>query len=120
MSAPSADHPIAVVANPHRVRVIHQGVTYADTQHALTLNEANLPAVQYLPRADVNMARMERSDHRTYCPYKGDASYFHLKTEDGLIENVAWSYEQPFDHVASIAGYIAFYPSRIDQIEQTS
>jgi uncharacterized protein (DUF427 family) len=120
MSASPADHPITVVANPHRVRVIHQGVTYADTHQALTLNEANYPPVLYLPRADVNMARMERSTHRTHCPYKGDASYFHLRTEDGVIENVAWSYEHPFDGVASIAGYLAFYPSRVDSIEQTS
>lgn len=120
MPASLADHPITVVLNPHRVRVIHQGVTYADTHRALTLDEANLPPVLYLPRADVNMARMERSDHTTHCPYKGDASYFHLKTEEGLIENAAWSYERPFEQVGLIAGYIAFYPSRVDSIEQTS
>ncbi|MCF7696489.1 DUF427 domain-containing protein [Mycetohabitans rhizoxinica] len=120
MYASSDEHPITIVSNPHRVRVIQQGVTYADTLHALTLHETGLAPVQYLPRADVNMARLTRSAHRTHCPHKGDASYFHLRTEDGIVENAAWSYEEPFDALVSIAGYIAFYPDRVDQIEQTS
>lgn len=117
---PAADHRIDIAANSHRVRVIHQGITVADTHEGLTLSESGLPDVFYFPRADVNMARLERSDHTSHCPYKGNASYFHLRTEDGLIENAAWSYEQPFEKVKDITGYLAFYTSRVDRIDQTS
>jgi uncharacterized protein (DUF427 family) len=114
------DHRIEIVPNRHRVRVIHYGVTVADTQHALTLHETGLPDVTYFPREDVNMARLKRSDHTSTCPYKGQASYFHLQTEDGLVENAVWTYEEPLDTAAAIKGYLAFYASRVDRIDQTS
>lgn len=113
-------HRIDITLNSHRVRVIHQGVTMADTQAAFTLAETGLPEVFYFPRGDVNMARLERSDHTSHCPFKGDASYFHLRTEDGLVENAVWCYENPFDGVQQIKGYLAFYVSRVDRIDQTS
>jgi uncharacterized protein (DUF427 family) len=118
--APAGGHRIEITRNGHRVRVIHQGVTMADTQAALTLAETGLPEVFYFPRGDVNMARLERSDHASHCPFKGDASYFHLRTEDGLVENAVWCYENPFDGVQQIKGYLAFYASRVDRIDQTS
>jgi len=113
-------HTIVVRDNGHRVRVIHGGVTVADTQAALTLSETGLPDVFYFPREHVNMARLERSTHTSHCPFKGDASYYHLRTEDGLIENAVWSYEAPFERVSQIKGYLAFYTSRVDRIDQTS
>lgn len=113
-------HAIAIRANGHRVRVIHGGVTMADTQAGLTLTETGLPDVFYFPRGDVNMARLERSTHTSHCPFKGEASYFHLRTEDGLIENAVWSYETPLEKAAQIKGYLAFYASRVDRIDQTS
>src|SRR5262249_34035603 len=113
-------HRISIVPNPHRVRVIHQGVTVADTQAALTLSETGNPDVFYFPRADVNMARLERSHHTSRCPHKGEVSYFHLHAEDGIIENAAWTYEAPLDGVKQIEGYLAFYVSRVDRIDQTS
>jgi uncharacterized protein (DUF427 family) len=119
-SGAGGGHRIDVRHNSHRVRVIHQGVTMADTQAALTLSETGLPDVFYFPRGDVNMARLERSDHTSHCPFKGDASYFHLRTEDGLIDNAVWCYENPFDGVQQIKGYLAFYASRVDRIDQTS
>jgi uncharacterized protein (DUF427 family) len=113
-------HTIAISGNQHRVRVIHGGVTVADTQSGLTLTETGLPDVFYFPRSDVNMARLERSTHTSHCPFKGEASYFHLRTEDGLIENAVWSYETPLEAMARIKGYLAFYASRVDRIDQTS
>ncbi len=92
----------------------------ADTQAGLTLTETGLPDVFYFPRGDVNMARLERSTHTSHCPFKGDASYFHLRTEDGLIENAVWSYETPLEPALQIKGYLAFYASRVDRIDQTS
>jgi uncharacterized protein (DUF427 family) len=113
-------HTIVIHDNGHRVRVIHGGVTMADTKAALTLAETGLPDVFYFPREHVNMARLERSAHTSHCPFKGDASYFHLRTENGLIENAVWSYEEPFEQVRQIRGYLAFYTSRVDRIDQTS
>lgn len=118
--ASATGHTITITGNRHRVRVIHGGVTMADTQAALTLAETGLPDVFYFPRADVNMARLERSSHTSHCPHKGDASYFHLRTEDELIENAVWSYEAPFERVKEIKDYLAFYASRVDRIDQTS
>ncbi len=118
--AGTGGHTIAISGNHHRVRVIHGGVTMADTQAGLTLTETGLADVFYFPRDDVNMARLERSTHTTHCPFKGEASYFHLRTEDGLIENAVWSYETPLEPAVRIKGYLAFYASRVDRIDQTS
>jgi uncharacterized protein (DUF427 family) len=117
---PDAEHRIDIVANRHRVRVIHGGITIADTHSALTLSETGYSDVIYFPRADVNMARLERSTRTSRCPYKGEASYFHLRTESGRVEDVAWSYEAPLESVGGIKGYLAFYASRVDRIDQTS
>ncbi|MFM0251112.1 Uncharacterized conserved protein, DUF427 family [Burkholderia sp. GAS332] len=118
--AGTGGHTIAISGNHHRVRVIHGGVTMADTQAGLTLTETGLADVFYFPRDDVNMARLERSTHTSHCPFKGEASYFHLRTEDGLIENAVWSYETPLEPAVRIKGYLAFYASRVDRIDQTS
>jgi uncharacterized protein (DUF427 family) len=115
-----ATHRIEILPNARRCRVIHQGVTFADTHAALTLSETAHENVYYFPRADVNMARLERSIHTSHCPFKGDATYYHLLTEDGPVENAVWSYENPLDAVAVIKGYLAFYPSRVDRIDVTS
>jgi len=111
---------IEIAPSGRRCRVIHQGVTYADTHASLTLSETGHETVHYFPRADVNMARLERSIHTSHCPFKGEATHYHLLTEDGPVENAAWSYESPLDAAAQIKGYLAFYPSRVDRIDETS
>lgn len=114
-------HRVVVEPNPHRLRVIHGGITVADTWHGLTLKEPGLPDVFYFPRDDVNMTRFERSSLMTHCPYKGAAAHFHLRTEEhGLIENAAWSYEAPLEGAGRIRSYVAFYASRVDRIDLTS
>jgi uncharacterized protein (DUF427 family) len=89
------------------------GKTVADTRAALTLKEASYPPVQYIPREDANMSLLVRSDHKTHCPYKGDASYFSMPG----APNAVWSYETPYPAVKEIAGHLAFYPNRVDSIE---
>ena len=113
------DHPITISPNPNRVRVNFGGRTVANTTHALSLKEATYPAVQYIPRADVDMSLLTRTQHQTHCPYKGDASYYSIKVDGRVAENAIWTYEQPFPGVAQIAGYMAFYPNRVDAIEQS-
>jgi uncharacterized protein (DUF427 family) len=111
---PGPDHPITIERNPSRVVVTVAGRTIADTHEALTLREGNYPPVQYIPRKDVDMTLLERTGHTSYCPYKGDCSYYSIPVGGERSSNAAWSYETPHDAVASIAGYLAFYPDRID------
>ncbi|HET6740083.1 MAG TPA: DUF427 domain-containing protein [Kribbella sp.] len=107
---PGPDHPITVVKNPDRVVVKVGDRVIADTRDALSLQEANYPAVQYIPRADVDLTQLERTDHETYCPYKGDASYYTLLPD---AVNAVWTYEQPYEAVADIRDHIAFYPDKV-------
>jgi uncharacterized protein (DUF427 family) len=119
MKIPGADHPISIVANPSRVTVVAGGKVIADTRSALTLREASYPPVQYIPRRDVDMTALTRSAHTTYCPYKGDASYFSIPAGgDHRAVNAVWTYETPFEATAQIRDYLAFYPDRVDQISE--
>jgi uncharacterized protein (DUF427 family) len=113
---PGPDHPISIEANPSRVVVTVAGHVIADTQKALTIREASYPAVQYVPRSDVDMAALTRTEHTTYCPYKGAASYYSIPAGGDRSVNAVWSYESPFAAVNQIRDYVAFYPSRVDQI----
>jgi uncharacterized protein (DUF427 family) len=113
---PGPDHPIQIDANPSRVVVKVGGKIIADTRDALTLRETSYPPVQYFPRRDVDMAALARSQHTTYCPYKGDASYYSIPAGGDRAINAAWTYETPFEAMAQIKDYIAFYPERVDEI----
>jgi uncharacterized protein (DUF427 family) len=119
MKLPGPDHPITITANPKRVRVSAGGVVIADTTHALTLKEARYPAVQYVPRADANMALLERTERTTHCPYKGDANYFSIKANGATLENSIWTYEDPYPAMAEITGHLAFYPDKV-KIEEVA
>ena len=115
---PGADHPITVTPTGGRVVVRAGDRVIADTRSALTLQEADLPPVQYVPRADADLAALERTDHQSWCPYKGRASYFSIPAAGERGENAVWTYEEPHDAVAPIKGHLAFYPDRVDAIEQ--
>lgn len=115
---PGPDHPITVTRNPLRVVVSAGGRAVADTREALTLQEAAYPAVNYIPRKDVDMSLFTRTDRSTYCPYKGDCAYYSISSGGGHAENAAWSYENPHTAVAAIKGYLAFYPDRVDAIDE--
>jgi uncharacterized protein (DUF427 family) len=116
MKVPGPEHPLSVVPNRSRVVVIVGGQVIADTRDALTLREASYPAVQYIPRRDVDMAALTRTEHTTYCPYKGDASYYSIPVGGDRSLNAVWSYETPFEQMAQIKDYLAFYPDRVDEI----
>ena len=115
---PDASHPITVTPTAKRVVVTVGGKVIADSRNALTLREASYPPVQYIPRQDVDMALLTRTDHGSYCPYKGDASYFSIPAGGARAANAVWSYEAPYDAVASIKDHVAFYPDRVDSIEE--
>ncbi len=118
MKLPGPDHPITITPNHRRVRVTFGGRVIAESAHALALKEASYPAVQYIPRSDADMSLFTRTDHGTHCPYKGDASYYSLKVDGRTAENAVWSYEEPYPATAEIKGYLAFYPNRVDKIEE--
>jgi uncharacterized protein (DUF427 family) len=115
---PGPDHPITIEPNPGRVVVTLGGRVIADTRAALTLREANYPPVQYIPREDVETAALVRSSTTTYCPYKGEAAYFSIPAGGERSVDAIWTYEAPYGAVAEIKAHLAFYPDRIDAIEQ--
>jgi uncharacterized protein (DUF427 family) len=112
---PSAKHPITVEPTGSRVVVRVGGKVVADSGNALTLQESTYPAVHYIPMADVDQSVLRRTGTSTYCPFKGDASYYSVETPDGqTAEDLIWTYEQPHPAVAQIAGHVAFYADRAD------
>ena len=115
---PGPNHPITIERNPKRVVVSIGGRVLADSRDALILREAGYPPVQYIPREDVNMALLERSPHATYCPYKGDCAYFSIPLGGERGINAVWTYEAPYEAVAPIKDHLAFYPDRVDAIEE--
>lgn len=112
---PDATHPITIRPTGSRVTVRVGGVTVAATDRALSLAEASYPVAQYIPLADVDQSLLDRTTTQSYCPYKGDASYYSVRTPDGTVEtDIIWAYEHPYPSVAEIAGHVAFYPSRAE------
>jgi len=118
MKLPGPDHPITIARNAKRVRVTFAGRVIADTTRALSLQEARYPAVNYIPREDVDMSALTRTAHASHCPYKGDASYFTISAGGRAAENAVWSYEQPYPAMTAIKEHLAFYPDRVDAIEE--
>ncbi len=117
IKTPGLDHPISVERNPSRVIVSVAGCVIADTREALTLHEAHYPAVHYIPRKDVDMTLLARTDRTTYCPYNGDASYHSIAAGGERSIDAVWTYETPYAAVAGIKDHLAFYPDRVDTIE---
>jgi len=115
---PGPDHPITVTPARGRVTVIAAGRTMADTRDALILKEAAYPRVYYIPRKDVDMARLQRTPHQTYCPYKGECNYYSIPLGGERSVNAVWTYETPYAAVADIKDYLAFYPDRVDAIDE--
>jgi uncharacterized protein (DUF427 family) len=115
---PGPDHPITIAPNARRVVVTVAGRIVADSGEALTLREASYPPVHYIPRKDVDMALLERTDHETYCPYKGDCAYYSIPAGGERSINAVWTYEAPYPAVAAIRDHLAFYPDRVDAIEE--
>lgn len=110
------NHKVDLVRDGKRVRVILGGETIAETVNAITIREADYPPVAYIPREDVRTDLMTPTDNSTHCPFKGDASYWTVTAGGKTAENAVWSYERPFDEVADIKDYMAFYSNRVDAI----
>ena len=112
---PSAGHPITIEPTQGRVQVSVNGELVADTTAALGLKEATLPLVQYIPLTDVVQERITPTDTSSYCPFKGEASYYSVTTSAGnTVKDAIWTYEQPYPAVAAIVGHVAFYPNKAE------
>jgi len=114
---PGPDHPIRIEQNPARITVAVDGQVIADTSNALTLWEANYPPVQYIPLGDVDIRLLQRTDHYTYCRFKGDCSYYTVPAGGGRTVNAVWTYEAPYEAVAAVKDHLAFYPNRVEMPE---
>jgi uncharacterized protein (DUF427 family) len=112
--AGTKDHPITIAPIAERVRVVWHGRTIGDSARALELNEAGYKPVAYIPRADVNMSLLKRTDRVTTCPYKGEANYFSITDGEQRDDNAVWTYEAPMTEVAEIGSLLAFYPNRVE------
>ncbi len=116
----AADAGITIEPNPNRVIVRLGADIIADSTRALVMRAPGTPPAQYIPRADVDMSMLERTTHGTECPYKGHANYYSLNANGRTAENAVWTYETPFDAVGPIKEHVAFYPNRVDSIEERS
>jgi uncharacterized protein (DUF427 family) len=114
---PGPDHPIAIWPAEGKVRIRVAGRLVAESTRALRLEEKGYPPVYYLPRNDADMSLLARTNHYTYCPYKGDCSYYSIPIGEPKSENAVWTYETPYEAVAGIREYLAFHPARVDAIE---
>ena len=117
---PGPDHPITISPVAGKVRVTVAGRIVAESTRALQLEENGYPPVYYLPRNDADMSLLVRTTHYTYCPYKGDCTYYSIPIGGSKSEYAVWTYDKPYEAVASIKEYLAFYPSRVDAIEVMS
>ena len=113
---PTAQHPITITPTGRHVTVRVNGEVVAETDAALTLQESTYPAVQYVPLTDVVDSALSRSDNTTYCPYKGEANYYHVTAAGNTVDDVIWTYEQPYPAVGEIAGHVAFYTDKADVV----
>jgi len=116
VKVPGPDHPITVEPAAVHVQVRVAGHTVADSQNALRLQEADYPAVLYIPPQDVDHSLLERTAHTTYCPYKGDATYYSIPAGGEKSVNAIWTYETPHEAMSILKDHVAFYPDRVDEI----
>lgn len=114
---PGPDHPITIERNQAHVVVSVAGKAVADTRAALTLREASHPPVQYVPLQDVDTSLLVASDRETYCPYKGDCSYYTIEGAGEAGVDAVWEYRDPRPPVESIRGHVAFYADRVQVAE---
>jgi uncharacterized protein (DUF427 family) len=117
---PGPDHPITIAPAEGKIRVMVAGKIVAESTRALRLEEKGYPPVYYLPRNDADMSLLERTTHYTYCPYKGDCTYYSIPIGGTKSEYAVWTYEKPYEAMAAIKEHLAFYPSRVDAIQVVS
>ena len=117
---PGPDHPITITSSKDHVIVRSGESTIADSRSTLVLREANYPPVRYVPIADVDRSQLATSDLITYCPYKGDASYYSITSDPERGADAVWFYDDPYPAVAEIKGHVAFYSDRVELVVEAA
>jgi uncharacterized protein (DUF427 family) len=112
------EHSITIEPNSARIVVSIAGRVLADTHSALTLRKADYPPVHYIPLEDVDRSLIQETDHVSYCPFKGDAGYYSIPAGGERSVNAVWTYRHPHAAVAEIKDHVAFYPDRVDTIDE--
>lgn len=107
--------PPAIEPTDAHVVVVHRGVTIADTRRARRVLETSQPPAYYVPPDDIRMEHLFRTRRRTFCEWKGAASYYAVQVGDDTVYDAAWTYLQPTPAFESIAGHLAFYAQRLDE-----
>ena len=120
IKTPGPDHPITITTSGDHVVVRSGEATVADSRSTLVLHEANYPPIRYIPLADVDQSQLAGSELTTYCPYKGDASYYSITPDMQRGADAVWFYDDPYPAVAEIKGHVAFYPDRVELIVETA
>jgi uncharacterized protein (DUF427 family) len=120
MKLPGPEHPITIEVSHSRVVVSVATIEIVDSRNVLILREASYPPVYYIPRSDADMSLLLKTDHSSYCPYKGDCSYYSIPTGGTKSINAVWSYEKPYAAVARIEGHLAFYRDQVDSMRITA
>ena len=115
--AQKPEHRVDLLPEARRVRVTFAGAVIADSKAALRVEETGHGPVHYVPEKDVRLDLMRPTEHKTYCPFKGDCSYWTVEVDGGTAENAVWGYRAPYDEANGLAGHYAFYTSRVDSIE---
>lgn len=110
----SAGHVVTVHPSDAHVEVAVRGVTLAESDRPMLLEETGLPTRYYLPREDVRMDLLRPTTFHTTCPFKGEASYWSLDLDGEVLDGVVWSYEAPIPGAEAIAGLMSFYPERVE------
>jgi uncharacterized protein (DUF427 family) len=113
---PGPDHPITIKPAAETIRVTVAGRVVVESANAMILEEKGYPAVYYIPREDADMSLLTRTTHYTYCPYKGDCTYYSIPIGGEKSEYAVWTYETPYEAVKAIKDHLAFYPGRVDEI----
>ena len=108
------DHRVDLEPHPERVRVRFAGEVVADSDRALLVRESGHDPVVYFPRDDVRAELLEPTQHSTFCPFKGDASYWTVRVGDREEANSVWSYEDPFQEVVGLKDFMAFFADRVE------
>jgi uncharacterized protein (DUF427 family) len=106
------DYRVNLEPNDARVCLRLGDEIIADSSKTVLMRETKLPPVLYFPKADVRFDHLEKTDHESFCPFKGDASYWTVRAADRVEENAVWGYEDPFDEVAGLSEYVSFYADR--------
>lgn len=96
------------------VRVVHGAIIIAESRRAIRALETASPPTFYIPPRDVRMESLVRGRGTSLCEWKGNASYWSLRTSGGEIPNVGWSYERPCIEFMAIQGYLSFYPAKVE------